>query len=76
MLMKDPKKVAQLIISGKTKVENSDDSSSEQDNSVAEETAAQEFIDAVHSNDAKGLVEAFKSLMSICDVPEESGDME
>lgn len=73
MLMKDPKKSLALIIASKGKMpENAPQSEhgGEEDNSIANDSAAEEIISAVHAKDAKGLVAALKSFIDMCEQDE------
>jgi len=71
MLMKDndKKKSVALIMSklGKTEEPKMSEDGTEQDDSVALKTAAEELIAAISSKDAMQVVEAFKSMMSMCE---------
>lgn len=77
----DKKKIAALIIAkGKPGKEEISEApmvdGAEQDNSVAEESSAQELMAAIQSKDAKGVVAAFKALMEICDTAEDMAEEE
>lgn len=73
MLMKNDKKQQIALIMGKLKNEPKpapNEDGAIQDDSVAVETAAEELISAIESKSAKGVVEAIKSLMELCESPE------
>ena len=77
----DKKKMASLIIasSGPKKDEMQESpqkDGAEQDNSIAEESAAEDVMAALESKDPKALVSAFKALMEICDMQEDSAEQE
>lgn len=80
MLMKDDKKKAVTLIMGKMlgKPEETQEAPSkdgtEQDDSVAVDTAAEELISAIEAKSPKGVVMAIKSLMELCQ--QESEDYE
>lgn len=73
MLMKDDKKKSVSLIMGKLmgdKPEVSEapsENGAEQDDSVAVETAAEEMMSAIESKNPKAFVEAFKSLIELCE---------
>lgn len=79
MLMKDNKKSIVTLIANKAKgpshmdnLKPDFDSAPEkdgavQDDSVAVNSAAEELLSAIESKSAKGIAEAFKSLMQLCD---------
>jgi hypothetical protein len=75
MLMKDNKKMATIIMAkmGK-KPEDQEpkmEDGAEQDDSMALKTAGEEFLQAVESKNPMALVEALKSLMELCESPEQ-----
>ncbi len=75
MLMKpDKKKEASLIIAGIKGPEKSpmSDDGAEQDNSMAEETAAEDLISAIEQKSPKAIVEAFKNMLECCKPVEEA----
>ena len=86
MLMKDNKKSAITLIVNKAKGPNHLDNmkpefekapmkdGAEQDSSIPEDSAAEELLQAIEQKSPKAIVEAFKALMGICDMPEESED--
>lgn len=82
MLMQpDKKKMASLIIAsagpkGEKMEEAPQKDGAEQDNSIAEESAAEDVMAALESKDPKALVSAFKALMEICDMQEDSAEQE
>lgn len=82
MLMQpDKKKMAALIIAkagpkGEEMKEAPQVDGAEQDNSIAEESAAEDVIAALESKDPKALVSAFKALMEICDNGESEPEKE
>jgi|WetSurSiteA1Bulk_404760.scaffolds.fasta_scaffold162563_2 hypothetical protein len=64
--------IAALILSGKMKPKENSDGD---DNGL--ESAAEELIEAIHSNDAAGVAEALKSAFEILDSgPHEEGEHE
>jgi len=71
MLMKDNKKGMAAIIMGKLNGKSEAPKMSEdmapEDDSVALKTAAEEFINAVHSKSPMSVVESLKSLMELCE---------
>lgn len=74
MLMKDNKKnMASLIVAGikGPKEAPMSQDGAEQDNSMAEDTAAEELLAAIEQKSPKGIVEAFKNLMECCSPSEE-----
>lgn len=74
MLMKDPKKSFALLIASKGKMpENAQPSEhgAEADNSIGEESAAEEIMNAVHAKDPKSLAAALKSFIQMCENYEE-----
>lgn len=82
MLMQpDKKKMAALIISKAgpkneefKQVESKD--GAEQDNSIAEDSAAEDLMAAIEQKDPKAIVSAFKALMEICDIKEDASEQE
>lgn len=82
MLMQpDKKKLAALIISkagpkGEKIEEAPMKDGAEQDNSIAEESAAEDLMSALEQKDAKQFVAAFKALMEICDIKEDAAEQE
>ena len=74
MLMKDDKKSAVALIVSKAKgpsnIDNMKPPMAEDSESTGPETAAEELLAAIQSNDPKQVVEAFKALMEMCDMPE------
>lgn len=70
MLMSDNKKKSIGVILakiGKPGTESSEPKDgAEQDASMPKETAAEELLAAIESKSAKGIVEAFESLMELC----------
>ena len=70
----DKKKMSSLIIakmSGKPEVAPQSEDGAEVDDSVALKTAGEEFIAAIESKSPMAVVEALKSLMELCEMPEE-----
>jgi hypothetical protein len=82
MLMQpDKKKMASLIIASagpkKDEIQEAPTKDgAEQDNSIAEQSAAEDVMAAIESKDPKALVSAFKALMEICDSQEDSAEQE
>lgn len=82
MLMQpDKKKMAALIIAkagpkGEKIEEAPMKDGAEQDNSIAEESAAEDLMAAIEQKDAKQIVAAFKALMEICDMQEDAAEQE
>lgn len=75
MLMHDDKKkkIASLIVAGikgPQQAPQSEDGA-EQDNSIAEDTAAEELLAAIEQKSPKAIVEAFKNLTECCSPSEE-----
>ena len=78
MLMKgnDKKKMASLIVAAnKPQPEVSEVSDMENDNSMAEESAAEDLLAAIEQKSAKGIVEAIKAIMDIIE-PESEPESE
>ena len=77
MLMSDDKKKSITMIMAKIgkKPDNMkevpQDQGADQDSSIGAETAAEELLKAIESKSAAGIVEAFKSLMEMCESPAE-----
>lgn len=82
MLMQpDKKKMAALIIAkagpkGEEMKEAPQVDGAEQDNSIAEESAAEDLMAAIEQKDVKQIVSAFKALMEICDNGESESEKE
>jgi len=77
MIMSDDKKKRATLIAAKLSgpmepMENE----VEQDNSIAEDSAAEELIAAIESKSPKAVVEAMKSLMELCSSSEEDSEAE
>lgn len=78
MLMKDPKKtsIALLIAKKAGKPDNIQDQpekdGAQSDDSIAYDSAAEELMKSLEAKDAKGVVEALKSLVQMCMDEEES----
>ena len=74
MLMKDDKKKSVSLIMGKLMGDKPQPAPSEdgveQDDSVAVDTAAEELMSAIKSDSPKAVVQAFKSLLELCDSDE------
>lgn len=73
MLMKDDKKKSVALIMGKLTGSKPEAAPSmdgvEQDDSLAVDTAAEELAEALSSKSPKRIVEAFKSLLELCESP-------
>ena len=69
MMMDDKKKQVTMIMAkmGKApEAKETNEAGDEVDDSMPKSAAADELISALHSKDAKGVVEAFESLMELC----------
>lgn len=73
MLMKDDskKKMASLIVAANKPPQASEVENVESDNSMAEDSAAEDLISAIEQKSAKGVVEAMKALIEILDTANE-----
>ena len=72
----DKKKMASLIVAAnKPQPEVSEVSDMENDNSMAEESAAEDLLAAIEQKSAKGIVEAIKAIMDIIE-PESEPESE
>lgn len=79
MMMTDKKKPATLIIAKMRKDKPDEEAAApmspegaENDDSMAKESAAEELLKAIESKSAKAIVEAFDSMMELCQGEAES----
>lgn len=78
MIMSEKKKPAALIIAslkdGKESKAPVNEMGDVSDSSMAKESAADELLKAIESKDAKSIVEAFESMMELCNSEHESSE--